>query len=63
MEKNITKNGADTVNSLRHRLDHLRASTDRAYHVSEDFIRRYPLYSVLGAIALGAVIGSAFRRR
>lgn len=64
MEKNIsTNNGAATMNNLRHRWDNIREVTDRAYHVSEDFVRRYPIYSVLGAITLGAFLSGLVRRK
>lgn len=48
---------------LKHALADMRDTADRAMEMGTTTVKRYPLYSVLGAVAVGAAVGLFLGKR
>lgn len=58
------KSGYDSVKTgVESGVDTVRSASKRAYSSTETFVRENPLYAVLGAAAVGVVIGALILRR
>jgi ElaB/YqjD/DUF883 family membrane-anchored ribosome-binding protein len=61
VEKNLEK-AADS-SGLREAYDSIQKRAQVAFHNSEDFVKQYPIRTVLGAAAVGFLAGMISRRK
>lgn len=54
--------GSDMIQSFRDKYHELEEQARAAADSSVSFVRKYPVYSVLGAVTVGAILGALIRR-
>ena len=60
--ENLSQKAAPAINYLRDQLPNLKNRTQDYLDSAGTFVRQYPVYSVVGAVAIGFIVGSAIAR-
>lgn len=61
VKKNV-KQGLESSGISEDNYQMLKTRAQDALHASEDYVKEHPVYTILGAAAVGFIVGSIFRR-